>query len=146
MAPEQRKRRLLIVEDNPVIRDLFMLAVSRLREEQTSLAQIGGAVADGEFEVVEAEDGSSALDRILESEVDLVVTDLYLPVLSGIELIRRVRNTPSKANTRILAISASIQDARMQSLGAGADSFLPKPLRLIELLDAMRALLRLPTP
>ena len=127
--------RVLIVEDNPVIRDLFMLGVDRL-EEQLHLTQ-------EDFQVFQAEDGASAWEHIATKGVDLIVVDLYLPVLNGLELIKRVRDNPETAHTRILAISASIQDARDRSLIAGADLFLQKPLRLVDLLDSLKALLKL---
>jgi len=77
--------------------------------------------------------------------VDLVIADLYIPVLSGLRLIERIRANPATAALRILAISASIEDARMASLGAGADLFLQKPIRLVELADAVSRLLKLET-
>jgi CheY-like chemotaxis protein len=125
--------RVLVVEDNPVIRDLFKLGIDKLQNE------LGGGQR---FEVHQAGDGGSAWQYIQNNKVDLVVVDLYLPVLNGIELIHRIRQTEEIAGMRILAISASIQDARDRSLGAGADLFLQKPLRLVDLLEAIRTLLR----
>ncbi len=129
-----RPYRVLIVEDNPVIRDLFVLGIDKLRE--------GLAGARREVEVTQAEDGATAWKSVQEAEVDMVVVDLYLPVLNGLDLIRRIRETPRLANTKILAISASIQDARDRSLSAGADQFLQKPLKLVDLLDALKSLLK----
>lgn len=134
----QQPLRIMVVEDNPIIRDLFSLAIERLQQELDA----------GEHSVAmrEAGDGATAWDRLQEQPADLLVVDLYLPILGGLEIIRRVREDPSLQSTRILAISASIQDARDRSLGAGADRFLQKPLRLVEVLDAVRTLLRLPMP
>jgi CheY-like chemotaxis protein len=128
--------RLLIVEDNPVIRDLFMLGIARLNEEL--------APRDLHLEVLQAEDGATAWEQIIKGGIDLLVSDLYIPVLNGLDLIHRVRNNPATATMKILAISASIQDARDRALGAGADQFLQKPLRLLDLLDALKSLLHLP--
>lgn len=150
--------RVLVVEDNPVIMDLFGVAVERLQQEQQgggggpmqqALAPAGPLEAGAtlpELEIHEAADGSEAFQMVSELAFDLVVTDLYVPVLSGLELIRRIREMPERAATRILAISASIQDARSESLAAGADWFLQKPLRLVDLLDALRWLLKLKQP
>ncbi len=129
-----RKVRVLIVEDNPVIRDLFMLGLDRLEEQVKS---------ESTFEVYQAEDGASAWEHIVKEGVDLVVVDLYLPVLNGLELIKRIRGNKDTAGIKVLAISASIQDARDRSLGAGADQFMPKPLRLVDLLGALKSLLKL---
>jgi CheY-like chemotaxis protein len=127
--------RVLIVEDNPVIRDLFILGMDKLQEQ---LKQ-----DEPRFEVTQAEDGGTAWQHIVEKGADLVVVDLYLPVLSGLDLIKRIRENPATQSVRVLAISASIHDARDRSLGAGADRFLQKPLRLVDLLEAIRALLHL---
>lgn len=131
-APTKRKR-ILVVEDNPLIRDSFARAIERLS------AQAG----DGELELLTAEDGGTAWEMLQLHEVDLVVTDLYIPVLSGIELIERMRSSPRTQAVPILAMSASIEDARVRSLGAGADRFLQKPLRLVDVVDAIGELLHL---
>jgi CheY-like chemotaxis protein len=125
--------RVLVVEDNPVIRDLLNHGVRRLAQELETCPAI---------EVIEVEDGATAWDRIKDGTIDLVVVDLYLPVLGGIELITRIRDTPEIAHTKILAMSASFSDAKDRSLGAGADTFMQKPLRLVDLLDNLRTLLR----
>ena len=122
----------MVVEDNPVIRDLFHLGIEKLRHELGSGA---------EYEVAQAADGGAAWALLQQAPVDLMVVDLYLPVLSGLELIRRIRQTPVLAAMKILAISASVHDARDRALGAGADMFLQKPLRLFGLLTAIRSLL-----
>ena len=125
--------KLLVVEDNPVIRDLFRLGIDKLQNEAGARAL--------HFEVEQAADGGTAWNYVQNNSVDLVVIDLYLPVLNGLELIERIRNSPTLRTMKILAISASMHDARDRSLGAGADMFLQKPLRLLDLLDAIRALL-----
>jgi CheY-like chemotaxis protein len=130
--------RVLVVEDNPVIRDLFMLGIDKLQGK--------GPKPERRLDVHQAEDGASAWEHIVKNGVDLLVVDLYLPVLNGLDLIRRIRETPEMQNIKILAISASIQDARDRSLGAGADVFMQKPLRLVELLESLRRLLHIDAP
>ncbi len=125
---------VLVVEDNPVIRDLFLLSVDKLQHR----------LGERSIVVHQAEDGATAWKHIVEQGADVVVVDLYLPVLNGIELIRRIRSNSNTRNIKILAISASIQDARDRSLGAGADEFLQKPLRLVDLLEVMGGMLGLP--
>jgi two-component system, OmpR family, response regulator TrcR len=130
--------RILVVEDNPVIRDLFRLGIYKLQNE------LGGN--HHHFEVEQAADGGSAWNYIQNNPVELLVVDLYLPVLNGIELIQRIRDSQTLRPMKILAISASIHDARDRSLGAGANLFLQKPLRLIDLLEAIRSLLQISNP
>jgi len=126
-------RRILLLEDNPMIRESFAHAVGRLAAE-TKTAR---------FELLQAEDGGTAWELLQLHSFALVVTDLYVPVLSGLDLIARIRESEALHATRVLAISASIEDARMRALGTGADMFLQKPLRLVDVLDAVRSLLHL---
>ncbi len=129
--------RVLVVDDNPLIRESVVVTIQRMNSRLPEGAR--------KLQVLEAEDGATAWDRITDRAVDLVIADLYIPVLSGLRLIERIRANPATAALRILAISASIEDARMASLGAGADLFLQKPIRLVELADAVSRLLKLET-
>lgn len=133
-APEPSILRVVVVDDNPIVRDSVGLAVRRLNE------RIGPGRT---IQLFEAEDGATAWDRIVDNDIQLVIADLYIPVLSGVRLIERIRENPNTAATKVLAISASIQEARMVSLSAGADQFLQKPVRLVDLTDAMVNLLHL---
>jgi CheY-like chemotaxis protein len=130
--------KILVVEDNPVIRDLFRLGIDKLQNEKGANTL--------QFAVEQAADGGSAWKYIENNPVDLVVVDLYLPVLNGLDLIERIRSSASLRSMKILAISASIHDARDRSLVAGADLFLQKPLRLVDLLEAIRSLLHVQAP
>ena len=127
--------RVLVVDDNPLIRDSVVFAVQRLNER----IKPGGRT----LRLYEAEDGATAWDRIVDKKIDLAITDLYMPVLTGLRLIARIRETPQTAAMKILAVSASIEDARIVSLGAGADLFLQKPIRLVDVMDAVTSLLKL---
>ena len=124
---------VLVVEDNPLIRDLFRHAVRKLAGEAESIRPI---------QLLEIGDGATAWQHLEAKPVELLVVDLYLPVLGGIELIERVRDKPEVATTKILAMSASYTDAKARSLGAGADQFIQKPLQLVDLLECLRSLLR----
>jgi CheY-like chemotaxis protein len=127
--------RVLVVDDNPLIRDSVVFAVQRLNERLQPDSR--------KLQLYEAEDGATAWDRIVDEKIDLVIADLYIPVMTGLRLIEKIRETPETAATKILAISASIEDARVASLGAGADLFLQKPIRLVDLMDALTNLLKL---
>ena len=93
--------------------------------------------------MTEAVDGATGWARIMETKFDLIVVDLYIPVLDGLELIKRIRENPDTAAMRILAMSASLIDAKQRSLGAGADYFIQKPLRSAELVFTLNSLLKL---
>jgi CheY-like chemotaxis protein len=72
-------------------------------------------------EVTEAGDGAAALRAVRESAPDLVVTDIMMPVMGGVELIRRLRGDPATAAIPILAAAGDV------SLAGAADACVPKP-------------------
>jgi DNA-binding response OmpR family regulator len=92
------------------------------------------------FHVVQARDGEEALQRFEENAVDLVILDIMLPKLDGLEVCRRLR---ARSAVPILMLTArdGIQD-RVRGLDSGADDYLVKPFALAELLARVRALSR----
>jgi signal transduction histidine kinase/DNA-binding NarL/FixJ family response regulator len=96
------------------------------------------------FEVVEAASGAEGLALAEELRPDVVVVDLAMPDLDGLEVTRRMRANPALFRVVIIASSASISaDAHDESARAGADDFLAKPVRLADLLDKLGARLGL---
>jgi CheY-like chemotaxis protein len=90
---------------------------------------------DGGYEVVEAAHGAAALERAKESQPDLVVTDLMMPVMTGRELIERLRADPQTAEIPIVAISAN-SSVTLDDV----DALLGKPFDPDELLETARSL------
>jgi two-component system, OmpR family, response regulator len=116
--------RILVVEDDPVLRD----GLSR------SLRNAGYAV-----EV--ADDGKLADQLLSVHAFDLVVLDLGLPGLDGMEVLRRLRRRACTVPVLILTARDSVAD-RVTGLDVGADDYLVKPFELVELEARVRALMR----
>jgi two-component system OmpR family response regulator len=116
--------RILVVEDDSVLRD----GLSR------SLRNAGYAVET-------AEDGKLADQLLSVHAFDLVVLDLGLPGLDGLEVLRRLRRRPSNVPVLILTARDSTAD-RVNGLDVGADDYLVKPFELAELEARVRALIR----
>jgi signal transduction histidine kinase len=97
------------------------------------------------FDVLEAVSGEAALDQIAQHHPDLVVLDVKLPGISGLEVCRRVRDAPSGRPIKILHTSATYVavEAKVQSLDNGADGYLMQPFEPEELVATVRSLLRL---
>jgi len=115
--------KVLAVDDEPQI----------LRALRTSLTARG-------YEVVTAPNGETALDVLAAGEPDLVILDLGLPGIEGVEVIRRLRSW-----SRVPVIVLSVRDAqagKVAALDAGADDYVTKPFAMDELLARMRAVLR----
>ena len=97
------------------------------------------------FKVLEAGTGTEALQIIREDMPPLVIMDINLPDMSGVEVCRQLKADPATASTMVLQMSATniaVAD-RVNSLAAGADSFLVEPVEPEELEAVSRALLRL---
>ncbi|HSH69387.1 MAG TPA: ATP-binding protein, partial [Deferrisomatales bacterium] len=94
------------------------------------------------FAVREAADGEAAVEANLESPPELILMDLMMPGLDGFDAVRRIRELPGGESSVILAVSASaFPETRQDALDAGFDGFIPKPVRLDELLEHLAALL-----
>jgi two-component system, OmpR family, response regulator MprA len=93
------------------------------------------------YEVEVSTDGASALNHVRDNLPDVVILDLMLPEMDGLEVCRRLRAAHSSLPILILTARDSVSD-RVQGLDAGADDYMVKPFALAELLARVRALLR----
>ena len=99
------------------------------------------------FSVVTAGRGDDADLNIKENPPDLAVIDWMLPGLTGIELVRRLRNRPQTKNLPIIMLTARGEESeRLRGLSTGADDYIVKPFSVPELLARIRALLRRVNP
>ena len=102
--------KILIVEDDPETRDFA-----------TIVLELKG------FDVVIARNGREGLDQALAEKPDLIVTDILMPGLNGLEMIRRLRSLPDCTRVPILVITASHADYAKEAILAGASRVLAKP-------------------
>jgi two-component system response regulator MprA len=109
-------------------------------EEQIASFLRRGLSYEG-YEVETAADGTTALGKARDARPDLVVLDLMLPGMDGLEVCRRLRTAHSSLPILILTARDSVSD-RVQGLDAGSDDYMVKPFALAELLARVRALLR----
>jgi two-component system response regulator MprA len=115
---------VLVVDDDPGVRDSL----------RRSLTFEG-------YTVTTAGDGEQALASVTTNRPDIVVLDLQMPVLGGLETCRRLREHGDDIPVLMLTARQGTRD-RVTGLDAGADDYLPKPFALEELLARLRALLR----
>ncbi|SES21532.1 DNA-binding response regulator, OmpR family, contains REC and winged-helix (wHTH) domain [Streptomyces qinglanensis] len=117
-----------------------------LAEDDASISEpLARALRREGYEVEVREDGPAALDAGLSEGIDLVVLDLGLPGMDGLEVCRRLRNEGHAFPVLVLTARADEVDT-VVGLDAGADDYVTKPFRLAELLARVRALLRRGTP
>ena len=116
---------ILIADDEPHIVELVRVTLE-----------------DERVRVVEALDGRSALARAEALRPELILLDVHLPDLSGLEVCARLRRTPALAATKIVMLTAAAQeDDVARGLAAGADHYLTKPFSPVRLLALVETLL-----
>lgn len=120
--------RVLVVDDEPAVRD----AVQR-------------ALKLDNYDVETAADGVEALNSLKVAAPDLIVLDLLMPKVDGLEVCRRLRAAGDSTPILMLTARDSVEN-RVEGLDAGADDYLVKPFALDELLARVRALLRRSSP
>jgi CheY-like chemotaxis protein len=108
---------ILVADDEPRIRTLLRLTLERTHR------------------VTEAADGGEALRLLLERRPDVVLLDAAMPILDGLAVCRAARAEPSLGRLGIIVVSAN--SSADEALSAGADRYVPKPFRPLELLSAI---------
>ena len=115
--------RVLVVDDEPQI----------TRVLRTVLTSHG-------YQVRTAAEGEAALANFSEWRPELVITDLYMPRMDGLELCRRIR---AQSNVPIIVLSVKAEEGtKVEALDSGADDYVTKPFGIDELLARVRATLR----
>lgn len=119
--------RVLVVEDEHDIAGLIKHTLER----------------GGEMDVDTISSGDAALKMVMERPPDLIILDLNLPVLSGLEVCRILRSRPTTARTPIIMLTARTSESdRVTGLDVGADDYVTKPFSLRELAARVRAVMR----
>ncbi|MCB8928860.1 MAG: hybrid sensor histidine kinase/response regulator [Ardenticatenaceae bacterium] len=108
------RARILIVDDSEINRDLLASRLMRVGHE-----------------VVEAEDGRDALDKLTTHCVDIILLDIMMPVMSGFELLPILKDDPKLRNIPVIIVSAADDtESIVQGIELGAEDYLPKPFNL----------------
>ena len=129
-APTASASRILVVDDDDVTLDFVELG---LRYEG--------------FEVERALDGHEALRLVERRRMDLVVLDLNLPSLDGVEVCRQLRRAAKTRDVPVIMLTARGEEGdRIRGLDSGADDYVTKPFSTPELIARMKAVLRRTTP
>lgn len=117
-------KRILIAEDNKLI-----------------LETIAHSLAREGYEIIKTNDGKECLEILKDNKVDLIITDLYMPNVNGMEVISTLRDE-WKISTPILVLSAAgAEENVLKAFDFGADDFMIKPFSLVEINVRIKRLL-----
>jgi CheY-like chemotaxis protein len=118
----RRPQPVLVADDSPDLRELWRLWL-------TSWG----------FAVTAARDGWEAVEKAQRNKPDLILMDLWMPRLDGLQAIQRLKDNPSTVDVPIIALSAQLECPNPQAvLAAGAEAFIPKPCDPHTLIEQIR--------
>jgi two-component system chemotaxis response regulator CheY len=106
-----------------------MSKVIMIVEDSATMRQmVGFTLKRNGYEVIEAEDGADAIDKINGSAIHMIITDLNMPNMDGIEFVRNVRQNPSCKYTPIIMLTTESQESKKnEGRAAGATGWIVKP-------------------
>jgi len=117
----------LVIEDSPTMRQLIRFALNR----------IPGA------EVIEASDGVDGLKKLSSLKVDLILTDINMPIMDGLKLVNLVRSNDSYKDIPIVIITTEgAREDKDRAMALGANAFITKPIQSAVLLSTVQELLK----
>jgi two-component system chemotaxis response regulator CheY len=120
---------IMVVDDSATVRQLLVLNLRQLRSGR----------------IVEAANGAEAMAKLSTEKVDLILTDINMPVMDGLKLVGFVRQNPQFKDIPIIIITTRGADEdRERGLALGANAYIPKPIQASELMKTVKDLLPAP--
>ena len=117
----------LIVEDSPMMRQLIVFALSRIKN----------------LKVIEADDGVDGLKKLAAGRFDIVITDINMPIMDGLKLVKRIRSDAVHKDVPIMIISTEgAAEDRQRALQLGANAYITKPIQAPQVISKVKELLK----
>jgi two-component system chemotaxis response regulator CheY len=118
----------LVVEDSPMMRQLIVFALSRIKN----------------LTVVEADDGVDGLKKLASGRFDIVITDINMPIMDGLKLVKRIRSDAVHRDIPIMIITTEgAEEDRQRALQLGANSYITKPIQAPQVISKVKELLKI---
>jgi len=113
-------------------------------DDSASMRQlVSFALKDAGYEVIAAADGKDALNKLSGAKADMVVTDLNMPNMDGIELIKQLRKLPAHKFTPVIMLTTESQEGKKQEgKAAGASGWIVKPFTPEKLMEVIKKFMR----
>ena len=114
----------LVVEDSPMMRQLIVFALARLKS----------------IKVTEADDGIVGLKKLASTKFDLVITDINMPIMDGLKLVKRIRTDERHKDIPVIIITTEGSDEdKERAMALGATAYITKPIQAIQVIRAAGA-------
>jgi len=114
-----------------MMRQLLVFALSRVRQ----------------LKVTEADDGVDGLKKLATGRFDIILTDINMPIMDGLKLVKRVRTDPVHKHVPIVIITTeSAEEDRQRALSLGANAYITKPIQAPQVIAKVRELLGIEAP
>jgi two-component system chemotaxis response regulator CheY len=118
----------LVVEDSPMMRQLLVFALSRVKH----------------LRVTEADDGVDGLRKLAGGKFDIILTDINMPIMDGLKLVKRVRSDPTHKDTPVIVITTEgSQEDRQRAMQLGANAYITKPIQAPQVIAKVKELLKI---
>jgi len=118
----------LVVEDSPMMRQLLVFALSRVKH----------------LRVTEADDGVDGLRKLAAGKFDIILTDINMPIMDVLKLVKRVRSDPTHKDTPIIVITTEgSQEDRQRAMQLGANAYITKPIQAPQVIAKVKELLKI---
>jgi two-component system, chemotaxis family, chemotaxis protein CheY len=119
----------LVVEDSPTMRQLISFSLKRFKGSR----------------VIEAVDGVDALKKLSTEKIDIILTDINMPVMDGLKLVSLVRQNPQLKHIPIIIITTEgAEEDRERGLALGANAYISKPIQSSHLIRTIGEILQAP--
>ncbi len=121
----------LVVEDSPMMRQLLVFALSRVKQ----------------LKITEADDGVDGLKKLAAHKFDIILTDINMPIMDGLKLVKRVRTDAVHKDVPIVVITTeSAEEDRQRALSLGANAYITKPIQAPQVIAKVKELLGIESP
>lgn len=119
-------KKVLVVDDSETIRQHVTQALTRVG-----------------FQVIEASDGAAGLQRALQHEFSLIILDVNMPILNGLEMLERLKDDPKTASVPVLMLTTEAQRSMIErARQSGAKAWLIKPIKVESLISTVNKVLQ----
>jgi len=111
---EYKTKRVVVIDDSPVVREVIISNLKKIGFEEDN--------------IFEAEDGSGGVNLLRSGKIDLIISDWNMPKMSGLELLKNIRNDENLKDTPVLMVTAeALKENIIEAVKAGVSNYIIKP-------------------